>query len=609
MESFFADKHNEAVLKKINLASFAININFDDYNSYCRRSTLYESLGLFKLSLDDAVKAISIDNQRDEGYLIQAKALTGLKKFNEAEKSLNECLSKANCNRELVLNQLESLRYLGVKEIGFDDQICLLASRKFSTLNEAINGAFSMDLDDLEPNDNTIIQNNPITYNNNDNCHIQQMSYSDNQSLISSQSNLMQVAEENPSSTLIGNNILNENEANNECFSSDTRWESEGTIVSKKPLLPQFTPVKDLISDIENDYFCNDFTSSPFTRNSNSSISFAETLTTPQLNKKDSSEVDQQVLKKPKLIFKWRRNGNDTESIISNETDQNNSENEATEDLDLSDDEKKIPDIKNNDSAISLFKKMSNQSISSTSETPENGPSTTSTGTSTSIKAPQERWKALNEIDAGICEEMTYEEIQQTYPEEFALRDQDKFHYRYPKGESYEDLVARLEPVIMELERQENVLVVAHQAVLRCLLAYFLDKDADSLCYLKVPLHTVIRLTPVAYGCDYEEIVLPVGAVNTHRDKPQKINPPSLPSNIRAFQMPQRSRSLKSSHELEKQNEFSKIHIFFNKINLKPNDLKDDDEETDELTEINQTNVTLIESRQTLSLDSATIKK
>lgn len=44
---------------------------------------------------------------------------------------------------------------------------------------------------------------------------------------------------------------------------------------------------------------------------------------------------------------------------------------------------------------------------------------------------------------------MTYEEIQQKFPKEFALRDQDKFHYRYPKGESYEDLVHRLEPVIM----------------------------------------------------------------------------------------------------------------------------------------------------------------
>ena len=55
--------------------------------------------------------------------------------------------------------------------------------------------------------------------------------------------------------------------------------------------------------------------------------------------------------------------------------------------------------------------------------------------TAEGIKAPQERWRALNEIDAGICEGMTYEEIQEKYPDEFALRDQNKFHYRYPKGE------------------------------------------------------------------------------------------------------------------------------------------------------------------------------
>lgn len=30
---------------------------------------------------------------------------------------------------------------------------------------------------------------------------------------------------------------------------------------------------------------------------------------------------------------------------------------------------------------------------------------------------------------------MTYEEIQDHYPLEFALRDQDKYRYRYPKGE------------------------------------------------------------------------------------------------------------------------------------------------------------------------------
>ncbi|XP_072482622.1 6-phosphofructo-2-kinase/fructose-2,6-bisphosphatase 1 isoform X4 [Notamacropus eugenii] len=143
--------------------------------------------------------------------------------------------------------------------------------------------------------------------------------------------------------------------------------------------------------------------------------------------------------------------------------------------------------------------------------------------TAEALRVPYEQWKALNEIDAGVCEEMTYEEIQEHYPEEFALRDQDKYRYRYPKGESYEDLVQRLEPVIMELERQENVLVICHQAVMRCLLAYFLDKSAEELPYLKCPLHTVLKLTPVAYGCKVESIYLNVEAVNTHREKPEEL--------------------------------------------------------------------------------------
>ncbi|XP_068763345.1 6-phosphofructo-2-kinase/fructose-2,6-bisphosphatase 4 isoform X2 [Struthio camelus] len=144
--------------------------------------------------------------------------------------------------------------------------------------------------------------------------------------------------------------------------------------------------------------------------------------------------------------------------------------------------------------------------------------------TAEALGVPYEQWKVLNEIDAGVCEEMTYEEIQENYPLEFALRDQDKYRYRYPKGESYEDLVQRLEPVIMELERQENVLVICHQAVMRCLLAYFLDKPAEQLPYLKCPLHTVLKLTPVAYGCKVESIFLNVEAVNTHRDKPENVD-------------------------------------------------------------------------------------
>ncbi|XP_046871510.1 6-phosphofructo-2-kinase/fructose-2,6-bisphosphatase 3 isoform X3 [Hypomesus transpacificus] len=143
--------------------------------------------------------------------------------------------------------------------------------------------------------------------------------------------------------------------------------------------------------------------------------------------------------------------------------------------------------------------------------------------TAEDLGVPYEQWKALNELDAGVCEEMTYEEIKEKHPDEFALRDQDKFYYRYPTGESYQDLVQRVEPVIMELERQENVLVICHQAVMRCLLAYFLDKSADEMPYLKCPLHTVLKLTPMAYGCKVESISLNVDAVNTHRDRPEEV--------------------------------------------------------------------------------------
>ncbi|XP_029357594.1 6-phosphofructo-2-kinase/fructose-2,6-bisphosphatase 4a isoform X6 [Echeneis naucrates] len=108
--------------------------------------------------------------------------------------------------------------------------------------------------------------------------------------------------------------------------------------------------------------------------------------------------------------------------------------------------------------------------------------------TAEALSVPYEQWKVLNEIDA-----------------------------------SYEDLVQRLEPVIMELERQENVLVICHQAVMRCLLAYFLDKTAEELPYLKCSLHTVLKLTPVAYGCKVESISLNVEAVDTHRERPENV--------------------------------------------------------------------------------------
>lgn len=140
--------------------------------------------------------------------------------------------------------------------------------------------------------------------------------------------------------------------------------------------------------------------------------------------------------------------------------------------------------------------------------------------TASRLEYNQLAWKSLDELDAGVCDGMTYEEIEEHYPEDYAARDDDKFNYRYRGGESYRDVVIRLEPVILELERQENILVVCHQAVLRCLYAYFHNLGQDELPYIKIPLHTVIKLTPKAYGCDEERYTLPIVAVDTDRPRP-----------------------------------------------------------------------------------------
>ncbi|XP_042751433.1 6-phosphofructo-2-kinase/fructose-2,6-bisphosphatase isoform X2 [Lactuca sativa] len=108
---------------------------------------------------------------------------------------------------------------------------------------------------------------------------------------------------------------------------------------------------------------------------------------------------------------------------------------------------------------------------------------------------PKIQWRALDEINAGVCDGMTYEEIKKNMPDEYESRKKDKLRYRYPRGESYLDVIQRLEPVIIELERQRApVVVVSHQAVLRALYAYFADRPLKEIPHIEMPLHTIIEI-------------------------------------------------------------------------------------------------------------------
>lgn len=64
-------------------------------------------------------------------------------------------------------------------------------------------------------------------------------------------------------------------------------------------------------------------------------------------------------------------------------------------------------------------------------------------------------------------------------------------------------MAIRLEDVLLELEREkDDILIIAHPTVLRCIYAYLLDRPESDIPSLTIPLHTLIELQPKAYGCN-----------------------------------------------------------------------------------------------------------
>ncbi|CAK0908413.1 unnamed protein product [Prorocentrum cordatum] len=104
-------------------------------------------------------------------------------------------------------------------------------------------------------------------------------------------------------------------------------------------------------------------------------------------------------------------------------------------------------------------------------------------------------YRNLDEIYAGEFEGLTYDQVKEREPVEASLRKKDKLGYRYPRGESYYDLIARLEAPMLQLETiTEPVLIVAHQAILRLVYAWLKGLPREDVLELNIPLHTVIRI-------------------------------------------------------------------------------------------------------------------
>lgn len=115
----------------------------------------------------------------------------------------------------------------------------------------------------------------------------------------------------------------------------------------------------------------------------------------------------------------------------------------------------------------------------------------------------------LNEISSGLCDGLSYAEITSMHPEVSEARSDDKFNFRYPGGESYRDLIQRVKKAVIRIEAEKrDVLVIAHRAVNRCLVSYFIPTPPEEVPYIEMPLDRIIRIARLNahYGCDWKVI-------------------------------------------------------------------------------------------------------
>ncbi len=104
----------------------------------------------------------------------------------------------------------------------------------------------------------------------------------------------------------------------------------------------------------------------------------------------------------------------------------------------------------------------------------------------------------FNEIDAGECDGLTYDEIRRTRPLEYALRGKDKYGFIYPGGEGYVTLKERvdkgLKKALFLSGNLPGIVIVGHQAVNRMILSHFLFRRREDVPYIYIPQDQYFRI-------------------------------------------------------------------------------------------------------------------
>lgn len=97
----------------------------------------------------------------------------------------------------------------------------------------------------------------------------------------------------------------------------------------------------------------------------------------------------------------------------------------------------------------------------------------------------------FDEINAGICEGMSYKEIRETMPDIYRNRKENKYSYVYPGGEGYVSMQYRINAGIKKAlylsRNSSHVMIIAHRAANRMILSHFLYRQKEYIPYIYIP--------------------------------------------------------------------------------------------------------------------------
>jgi broad specificity phosphatase PhoE len=111
----------------------------------------------------------------------------------------------------------------------------------------------------------------------------------------------------------------------------------------------------------------------------------------------------------------------------------------------------------------------------------------------------------LNELDNGLFEKMSAEEIQQAYPDLWRAYRQRKQDFRFPEGETGEEARRRIAEFLLEKQKKhdgQSIIVVCHEGLIRLMACHILGLPVYDRWNFRVDFCGILEIN---YQSDYEK--------------------------------------------------------------------------------------------------------